>query len=105
MQLLAMVLREQEVVQAEMDKEAAMFAREDEKLANNFQNTLTGETSRLKQIEQARAKFQKVQAAENSLIINKRKTFNASKGKFQDRLNDILQQGSYLERTYGWQLA
>ena len=35
------------------------FAREDEKLANNFQSTLTGESSRLKQIEQARAKFQK----------------------------------------------
>ena len=86
MQLLAMVLREQEVVQAEMDKEAAMFAREDEKLANNFQNTLTGETSRLKQIEQARAKFQKVQAAENSLIINKRKNFNASKLRFQKTL-------------------
>ena len=65
MQLLAMVLREQEVVQAEMDKEAAMFAREDEKLANNFRSTLSGETSRLKQIEQARAKFQIVQAAEN----------------------------------------
>eukprot|EP00942_MAST-04A_sp_MAST-4A-sp1_P003775 g3775.t1 len=100
MQLLAMVLREQDVVQAEMDKEAAMFRREDEKLANGFHTTLTGETKRLKQIEQARAKFQKVQAAENNLIINKRKTFNASKGKFETRLDDIMAQEREKARRY-----
>jgi hypothetical protein len=92
LQLLAMVLSEHEIVRAEIEKEAAMFKREDEKLMNGFYGSLKGEQNRLSKIKGARAKFQRVQANENDNIKSKRKKFNASKGKFQDRLKDILEQ-------------
>jgi hypothetical protein len=98
MTLLAMVLSEHETVQDEIAKEQAMFKAEDDRLVSGFYSSLEGEKKRLDKIKRNMEKFQRVQANENGNIIEKRQKFNASKNKFQNRLEDILQQEKEREK-------
>ena len=78
MQLLAMVLAEWEICEAERRKEDARLKKEEDKLTTIFHSRLSSERDRLQNIVEARTKVEGVQLVENKILKGRRKNYLVS---------------------------